>query len=468
MFYLKLNRGLAKEVTINELSAQVTRDLMLGTAGVATADNVRVLIVAENASENFGGEAVLPLRYFEALRARGISTWLITHARVRRELSSRMPQALDHIYFIEDSWLHRILWHLGHLLDHRLRQVSSDFLSRLITQRAQRRLAKTLVERHRITVVHQPTPVSPREPSLLTGLGAPVVFGPMNGKTDFPPAFRNREGGITRRIFPVLRALAPALNRVIAGKRHAAVMLVANERSRVALGEVREGEVFTMSENGVDLSLWQPRDGPPRISSACRFAFVGRLVDLKGVDLWLEAFQQVSGEVSAITGMVIGDGPERATLMEQARSAGILADSPHQPGKVFFAGWQKQADLARLLAEQDCLVFPSLCECGGAVILEAMAMKLPVIATDWGGPADYVDDECGILISPDRKETFVMGFRQAMRQLALDPGLRARMGEAGRRKVEGFYTWDSKIESMLTFYRRAIGSGGRIATDRLV
>ena len=70
-------------------------------------------------------------------------------------------------------------------------------------------------------------------------------------------------------------------------------------------------------------------------------------------------------------------------------------------GKVFFAGHRSQPEIAELMATHDCLVLPTLIESGGAVLLEAMAMGLPVISTDWGGPADYVDDSCGILVPLD-------------------------------------------------------------------
>lgn len=427
----------------------------------APPGDLRVLIVADNASELYGGEAVLPLRYFQALRARGVPAWLVTHARVRAELTARMPEALDRIHFIEDSPAHRLLWRLGRRLDHRLSHASTQFLSRLLTQAAQRRLARTLIEREGVNVVHQPTPVSPREPSILRDLGAPVVFGPMNGAADFPPAFRDQESRITRRLLALGRTMTPLLSRMFAGKRDAAVLLIANERSRAALFEAAEGKVFSLPENGVDTALWRPVRGRRRDWDECRFVFVGRLIRSKGVDLWIEAFKKAARDGVALSGTVVGDGPELPALVAQARSAGLLASRPNEPGRIHFAGWQPPADLRAIIGQQDCLVFPTLCECGGAVLLEAMAMELPVITTDWGGPADYVDGSCGILVAPDGRDSFIDGLAQAMRRLAADPTLRARLGQAGRRKIELFYTWDSKIECMIGHYRRAIRSHRR-------
>jgi glycosyltransferase involved in cell wall biosynthesis len=420
----------------------------------ATAEPLRVLIVAENASDSFGGEAALPLRYFKLLRDRGIPAWLITHARVRDELARTIPDHLDRIHFIEDSRLHRCLWWLGANLEPRLEYVSTGFLSRLVTQVAQRRVARVMVKQHDIQVVHQPTPVSAREPSLLTDLDAPVVIGPMKADTDYPPAFRNEESLFTRMAIGVGRASAGWLNHIFPGKRQASVLLVANSQSRSALNGTN-AKVFDLAENGVDTKVWRPIRAETH-SSHCRFVFVGRLIRSKGIDLFLRAFADVAANGCEVSGLIVGDGRLQGKLRTQAEAAGILGTAPNEPGKVYFVGWQSAAEVAELLVTQDCLVLPTLLESGGAVLLEAMAVGLPVIATKWGGPAEYVDETCGILVPPDSRESLVAGLAAAMKRLARDPKLRRRMGQAGRRKIERFYTWDTKIDRILDFYREAV------------
>jgi glycosyltransferase involved in cell wall biosynthesis len=98
-------------------------------------------------------------------------------------------------------------------------------------------------------------------------------------------------------------------------------------------------------------------------------------------------------------------------------------------------------------------VLPSLFECGGAVVLEAMAMELPVIATAWGGPTDYLDENCGVLIAPHSRETLVDGFADAMRRLARSPELRNRMGLAGGRRARELFDWEKKIDQILQIYQ---------------
>src|SRR3954462_5329755 len=105
---------------------------------------------------------------------------------------------------------------------------------------------------------------------------------------------------------------------------------------------------------------------------------------------------------------IIGDDVERGRLEAQAKELGVLnVGEEHELRRVKFLGWLSQDACADYLRSADALVLPSLRACGGAVVLEAMAMSIPVIATSWGGPRDYIDSSCGILIEPSSKEGFV-------------------------------------------------------------
>jgi len=423
----------------------------------------RVLIIAEHASESFGGEAALPLRYFRLLLDRGIPAYLLTHARVRTELESLFPNDMDQIYFAEETALHRLVWRVGTHLEPRLRHLTTAFLLRALTQLSQRRTARRLIQEVGINVVHQPTPVSPREPSFIYGLGVPVIIGPMNGNMSYPPAFKHEEPVLTRVALVVGRAFTGVLNTLFPGKKRASMLLVANVRTREALATNVQARIRYLPENAVNTDIWKSSDSHRHESGTCRFAFVGRLIQSKGVDLWLRSIKQLSQRGIALSATVIGDGPERGALEQQAREQGILATAMGEVGKVWFAGRRSQPDIAELLATHDCLVLPTLIESGGAVLLEAMAMGLPVISTDWGGPADYVDDSCGILVPLESREQLVSGLVNAMERLARDAKLREQMGKAGRLKVEQQYTWNGKITHILEFYREAIA--GELARE---
>lgn len=415
-------------------------------------NNLKVLIATEHASTKFGGEAALPLHYFRVMRNRGIPVWLVTHARTRDEISNLYPND-NNIVYIEDTAWHRAMWNIGKFLPNQISYFTTGFLSRLSTQLSQRQVVRRLVRECGITVIHQPMPVSPREPSMLFGFNIPVIIGPMNGGMDYPPAFRRNRKGIQNLFFKFGRASAATLNVLMPGKRQATALLVANQRTRDALPKGVCTNIVELVENGVDLSLWQPSTEISDISEGAPviFAFMGRLVDWKAVDLLLYAFNKARGQ-APIRLWIIGDGQERAKLEALAFQLGI-ADSG-TVGTVHFTGWLAQTDCASYLQQADCLVLPSLLECGGAVVLEAMSMAKPVIATAWGGPLDYLDPSCGVLVAPESRDAIIDGFATAMVDMARSKPMRQRMGASGLAKVKSEYDWEFKVDHILDIYQR--------------
>jgi glycosyltransferase involved in cell wall biosynthesis len=423
-------------------------------------DRPRVLIVSEHASAKFGGEAALPLHYFRVLRRRGLPVWLITHARTRDELTRLFPDE-KRILYVEDTALHRLMWRVGRKLPSQIAHFTVGFISRFAAQLTQRKLVRRLVAEQGIHVIHQPMPVSPREPSMMFGFGVPVIIGPMNGGMDYPPAFKRNSGSIERWIFKVGRWSSSVLNWLMPGKRRAALLLVANERTLRALPAGICRRVVEVVENGVDLTIWNMAAQSDQLAvenSLTTFVFVGRLIALKAVDLLLHAFQRAAGQ-ARMRLLIIGDGEERQRLEILAADLHILAETREQAGRVFFAGWLSQEKCAEELRLVDCLVLPSLRECGGAVVLEAMSMGKAVIATAWGGPRDYIDESCGILVPPTDRETLVQGFADAMIRLASSPPTLRRMGRNGRDKVILHFDWEIKVDRILKLYEEACAPG---------
>ncbi len=202
-----------------------------------------------------------------------------------------------------------------------------------------------------------------------------------------------------------------------------------------------------MSENGVDLTLWQATRTRRQQPGSLRLAFIGRLIALKALDRAIAAIANIAASSPAldITLDVMGDGPERAALEAQVNAAGLT-------GRVRFHGFVNQQGCVPILAACDCLILPSLRDCGGAVVLEAMAMGLPVIASDWGGPADYLNSQCGILVAPAPRDGFTDRLAQAIAALANDPQRAARMGAAGAERVRTQFDWQRKIDAIERIY----------------
>jgi glycosyltransferase involved in cell wall biosynthesis len=425
---------------------------------------MRVCIVAEHASYKFGGEAVLPLHYFAGLRKRGIEAWLVVHARTRAELESAFPDDRDRMRFIDDAWFHKLLSRINGFLPPRIAGATIGLLILLITQYLARRVVRELIVRESIDVVHQPIPVSPRFPSLITGLGVPVVIGPMNGGMEYPAAFRQAESVFSRTAVRFGRKLSDFVNARLPGKLLADVLLVANERTRLALPAGVRGRVIEVPENGVNLEIWTSgrklaadAGRSDDLSRGATFVFVGRLVDWKALDIVIDTMSLVPD--ARLT--VVGDGPMRQSWQQAAERLGVAH-------RISFTGFLAQADFAPHLHASLALVLPSVYECGGAVVLEAMACAIPVIATKWGGPADYLDGSCGFLVEPSSRQAMVKSFADAMQRLIAEAQLRDRMGANGLARVEQNFDWERKIDRIIEIYRetcrsrRLDGAGGRV------
>jgi glycosyltransferase involved in cell wall biosynthesis len=413
--------------------------------------DAHILIAAANASTRFGGEAVLPLHYYRLLRARGHHVDLVTHARNRDDLSAFFDGDLTGIHLIPDTETHKRIWRLGKRLPKAIGAATTMPLLSLVTERALCGVLRGLIDPARPTLVHVPTPVSPRTPSAIHGLGVPVIFGPMNGGMEYPPGYKDFMSRRERAVFRLGRMASDLANRLSPGKPRAAALLVANPRTAAALPKGGPAPV-ELVENGVDLSMWaQPAgDRAPRAAATpFRLIFLGRLVDWKAVDVTLDALAEARRCGVDVTLDILGDGDQRGALEAKVARDGLSE-------VVRFHGFLPQAACAAHLARADALILNSIYECGGAVVLEAMAQGLPVIASDWGGPADYLDPECGRLVSPVPRAGFAARLAEAIADLSRDPALCRTLGRNGAAKVRRDYDWDRKLDRMLEIYAQVL------------
>jgi len=103
----------------------------------------------------------------------------------------------------------------------------------------------------------------------------------------------------------------------------------------------------------------------------------------------------------------------------------------------------------------DVFLFPSFRDGGGAVVVEAMASSLPVVAIDSGGPGVHVEPAWGFRIEPRGGSYVASEIARALAALADSPGSIREMGRAGRRRAEEFYLWDKHGERLRDIYARA-------------
>jgi glycosyltransferase involved in cell wall biosynthesis len=146
---------------------------------------------------------------------------------------------------------------------------------------------------------------------------------------------------------------------------------------------------------GVDTTLFRPADRPP--GDGPRYLTVGSLIERKNVGRLLEAF----GRLGQGTLTVVGSGP----LEQELRAAA--------PESVTFLGRVAPERIIELYGEHDVYCQTSLVEPQGQALLEALASARPVVATQVGGPPEYVTDACGVLVDPLDVDDIADGMRRA-------------------------------------------------------
>lgn len=171
---------------------------------------------------------------------------------------------------------------------------------------------------------------------------------------------------------------------------------------------------------------------------------VGRLVPVKGHSYLISAMPKVLGTVPSAKLLLVGDGELRNELEEQTKREGVSKS-------VIFTGLRD--DIPELLAMSDLFVLSSINEGMGKVLVEAMAVGLPVVATKVGGvPAVVVDGETGIIVPPKDPDAMA----RAIIRLLTDPDTSIKMGKAGRKRVYPDFSVETMIEKIENLYENLI------------
>lgn len=256
------------------------------------------------------------------------------------------------------------------------------------------------------------------------GLGIPVLYT--------PHCWSFVEGFPGARLFRLIeRGLAPLTTKIVAVSKD-------ERRFGLSRGVGRPGQTVVV-HNGIEDYFGCVREsnapgGPVRI------VMVGRFEEQKDQPLLLRALGRLRDLGWRLT--LVGDGPLKDACRELAENLGI-------PDRVEFAGYSDRVE--DFLKEADLFVLITHWEGFPRSILEAMRAGLPVIATDVGGCRESVKDGNNGLLVPRGDLDALAG---ALRSLLADDSLREAMGERGRERFAGLFTF----EHMYRNYRRLYAS----------
>jgi glycosyltransferase involved in cell wall biosynthesis len=220
--------------------------------------------------------------------------------------------------------------------------------------------------------------------------------------------------------------------------------------------------------NGVDQRFLGVHSDPARSQSVL---FVGRLCPEKGVHVLLEAMQRLRGRHAYQLSLVgpldvapkqfvdpfhkdpLFGGLQSYYSRPSAYHDLLIREVTALDGRAVLHGRVLNKDIGAHYETAGIFVFPSLWhEPFGIPVIEAMAAGLPVVATRGGAlPEIVVEGETGFLVERGDPE----GLGATIAKLLADPGLRARMGAAGRERVRKLFTWDRCVSRLNELYGQA-------------
>jgi glycogen synthase len=186
----------------------------------------------------------------------------------------------------------------------------------------------------------------------------------------------------------------------------------------------------------------------PLPTQSQRLLCIGRLSKEKGFDLALTAFASIGKRFPDLRLVMAGDGPERATLANQAAELG-LKDT------IDFLGWVGPEDVLALINTATVVVMPSRAESFPMVALQAAQMARPVVGTRVGGLPEVIDQQTGLLVDKENPEALAKAIA-----FLLDHPVRAtQMGQAARDRVQRDFDWERHVNAYDRLYKKLMKPG---------
>jgi glycosyltransferase involved in cell wall biosynthesis len=431
----------------------VTTGNRSGSAGEAPP-GLRILMSAYACEPQRGSEPGIGWHWATRLARAGHHVCVLTRANnravIERALETSPVPNLCFAYYDLPAWTRR--W--------KNRAGLWSRLYYLLWQCGAYGVARRLCREARFDLAHHITFGVFRHPSFMAFLGLPFVFGPVGGGESAPPPLR-KTFPLRGYVIDLFRDFANWVVRIdplmaAVFRRSAATLCKTGETLRSIPPRFHD-RCLVQVELGTDGGPSAPRR--QREDGGFRVLYVGRLLYWKGLHLGLMAFARLLESRPRATLTIIGSGPDEAWLRQLAQRLGI-GDAVNWIPRL------EQAAVMRAYLRHDALLFPSLHDSSGNVVLEALSSGLPVVCLDAGGPALLVDPSCGFKVRPGAPQQVVEDLARSLATLAGDHRLLRCMGDAALYRAHEHFSWAHQVSRMEQLYRsvcaasRAGGGGG--------
>jgi len=400
---------------------------------------VKILLSAYACEPDKGSEASVGWHWAVELARMGHEVWVITRsnnrAAIDKALQTDSSENLHFRYYDLPVWAK--WWKKGNRGVH---------LYYIIWQWGAYRLALSLAKNTEFDVVHHVTFVSARQPSFMGLLPIPFIFGPVAGGESAPWWLRKSyplKGWLRdlwRDVANIGVRFDPLMHLTFA--KASKIYVTSEQTLRLIPKRYRSKAAVKLAIGVESIQGYQPARLKAAAEDSFRVIFVGRLLYWKGLHLGLRAFAELKKHVPAARLTVIGSGPDEKWLRS-------LVARLQMNDAIEWVPWLSRVDVLLEYQQQDILLFPSLHDSGGMVVLEALASGLPVVTLDIGGPGLIVDVHCGVIVKTTgkREQDVVLALAAAMRRLCENQDLRVSLADGARACAEE-HLWVRLIDSI--------------------
>lgn len=400
---------------------------------------MRILLSAYACEPGRGSEPGVGWNWALALAARGHEVWVITRENNQPSIDAALvaqPHATRLHFIYHDLPSHLRRWKRGGRGVH---------LYYVLWQWTALTRARALHRAVSFDRVHHVTFVTLRMPSFMGGLGIPFTYGPVAGGDSGPwPLWRqlgpteaikeavHTLANLVLRFDPLARLPMRRAERIWVTSPQTLAMVPVALRAKASISLA----IGLAQDEIVDAANRMRRPSP---TGSLRCLYVGRFIGLKGMHLGLQAFARLHRRNPQATLTMVGHGPCEASWRHQAQQLGV-ADA------LRWFPWLPRAQVLQLYTESDVLLFPSLHDTGGMVVLEAMCHGTVPVCLALGGPGVMVSEDCGYAIRTGGRDEgeVVDALAGALIELT-EPAVWKRLSDGARRRVHEF-TYDALVD----------------------
>ncbi len=401
---------------------------------------MKILISAYACEPNKGSEPGVGWHWSLEAAAQGHEVWVLTRANNQKAIESafvdkKQPENLHFVYYDCPAWILKLK-----------RLAGATQLYYFCWQLGIFKIAQHLHQLIQFDLVHHVTFVSVRQPSFLGLLGLPFIFGPVAGgeatpmplRKSFPWRGQLKDG--VRDLLNCLIRFDPLMHLTF---QKACKIYVTSQQTLDFIPRNYQGKC------AVQLAIGTEQQPPSNTALPIHFAdsvfrvlYVGNLLYLKGIHLALKAFEDFHKNYPHSQFTILGSGPDEQWLKQ-------LAQTLQCQESIEWVPRLPQDQLPTVYQQHDVLLFPSLHDSGGMVVLESFSHGLPAICLDIGGPGLLVDETCGQVIHTQRQteDRVVERLAEALLEMAKTPDLLAQYKQGALARAN-FFTWKKHVHKI--------------------